>query len=67
MIYLFVVPEHSSDEMRHLIQALLIVHAEPKLNITIDKNNDCTLKSNACHNIWCQNLIHPRLRSSLLP
>ncbi|CAF1382322.1 unnamed protein product [Adineta steineri] len=56
-------PDNSSDEMRHLIQALLVSHAEPKLNRTI---NDSILTSansnNNNNNNWYQHLIHPRLR-----
>ena len=60
----FLVDEHCSDEMRHLVQALLIAHAEPKLNIIMNPNHDFILKSDNCSsNHWRQHLIHPRLRS----
>ncbi|CAF1566031.1 unnamed protein product [Adineta steineri] len=54
-------PDNSSYEMRHLIQALLVTHAEPKLNKTI---NDSILTSTNSNNTWYQHLIHPRLRLS---
>jgi len=57
------VPENASDEMRHIIQSLLIAHVEPKLNITI-QHNDLERKSNIGHTYWCEHLIHPRLSSS---
>jgi len=53
------VTENASDEMRHIIQSLLIARAEPKLNITI-QNNDLERQSNISHTYWCENLIHPR-------
>jgi len=53
--------------MRHLIQALLIAHAEPKLNIIMNHTNDLILKSDDCNSCWYQNLIHPRLRSAIIP
>ncbi|CAF1346280.1 unnamed protein product [Rotaria sordida] len=55
-------PENASDAMRHTIQALLVVFAEPKLVITTSdmdqeiKSNDATDKD-----YWCQHLLHPRL------
>ncbi|CAF1336728.1 unnamed protein product [Adineta steineri] len=55
-------PESASDEMRHLIQALLVTHAEPKLNRTI--NDSILTFANSNNNNWYQHLIHPRLRSS---
>ncbi|CAF3554163.1 unnamed protein product [Adineta steineri] len=53
-------PDNSSDEMRHLIQALLVTHAEPKLNKTI--NDSILTIANSNNNNWYQHLIHPRLR-----
>ncbi|CAF1568975.1 unnamed protein product, partial [Adineta steineri] len=55
--------ESASDEMRHLIQALLVTHAEPKLNRTINDSLLTSANSNNNNN-WYQHLIHPRLRLS---
>ncbi|UJR06545.1 hypothetical protein I4U23_010828 [Adineta vaga] len=53
-------PETASDEMRHLIHALLVTYAEPKLNLTtITTDSD----NNNSQNPWCQHLTHPRLLS----
>ena len=57
-------PENSSDDMRHLIQALLVAYAQPKLNLTIDHTTDTQLKSNIDHPNWYRHLTHPRLCSS---
>ncbi|CAF1575650.1 unnamed protein product [Adineta steineri] len=54
-------PDNSSDEMRHLIQALLVTHAEPKLNRTINDSILTSANSNNNNN-WYQHFIHPRLR-----
>jgi hypothetical protein len=58
IVCLFLVPENGSDDMRHLIQALLIAYAEPKLNITIQNHNDDS------NRYWYQHLTHPRLCAS---
>ncbi|CAF4331922.1 unnamed protein product [Adineta steineri] len=56
-----VLPESASDEMGHLIQALLVTYAEPKLNRTVHDINDPILTLTNTNNDWCQHLIHPRL------
>ncbi|CAF4585495.1 unnamed protein product, partial [Rotaria magnacalcarata] len=50
------VPETSSEAVRHLIQALLVVYAKPKLVVTTTTTDDTSND-----NIWCRSLIHPRL------
>ncbi|CAF1165110.1 unnamed protein product [Adineta steineri] len=54
-------PESASDEMGHLIQALLVTYAQPKLNRTVHDTNDPILSSTNINDAWCQHLIHPRL------
>ena len=63
--YLFIVlvPEQCSDEMRLVIHALLVAYGEPKLNIMTD-SIDLSLYSHDENNYWCQHLIHPRRYSS---
>ncbi|CAF2129272.1 unnamed protein product [Rotaria magnacalcarata] len=50
------VPETSSEAVRHLIQALLVVYAKPKLVVTTTTTDDTSNDD-----IWCRSLIHPRL------
>ncbi|CAF4131164.1 unnamed protein product [Adineta steineri] len=59
-----VLPESASDEMGHLIQALLVTYAEPTLNRTVHDTNDRISTSTNINDAWCQHLIHPRLCSS---
>ncbi len=59
------VPENGSDELRHLIQALLIAYAEPKLNVINHPTVKSRLASYPNDPCWCQQLVHPRLYSSV--
>ncbi len=62
-LYLFflLVPAHFSDQMRHLIQALLITYAQPALNRTMnDQDDNATFNSRHSDPYWCQHFIHPR-------
>ncbi|CAF1261279.1 unnamed protein product [Rotaria sp. Silwood1] len=54
-------PENASNAVRHVVQALLIVYAEPKLNITTGVDDTVSISSDADDEIWCKDLIHPRL------
>ena len=65
VFYSLSVPENFSDEMRHITQALLVVHAEPQLNRTIyDKDNESIFSSIYWKKSWCEHLVHPRLRQA---
>ena len=53
--------------MRHLVEALLVAHAEPKLNVMMSHNSDLSAKSTDGPDAsWCQHLVHPRLHSSVV-
>lgn len=58
-------PKNYPDDIRRLLQALLIVHAEPKLNITINHTGP-TLQSEVSNECWCQHLVHPRFSLPLI-
>lgn len=60
MIYSFLVPENTSDAVRHIVQSLLVIYAEPKLMVTTTDNEiQSDIHPNA--HVWCENLIHPHL------
>jgi hypothetical protein len=65
LLLLLLVPTDSSDDMRHLIHALLVAYADPKLNVT-EQACGATIKSRSIDGYWCQHLTHPRLRSTSL-
>lgn len=62
---LLLVPTDSSDDMRHLIHALLVAYTDTKLNVT-EQPCGATIKSRSMDRYWCQHLTHPRLRSTSL-
>ncbi|CAF4680223.1 unnamed protein product [Rotaria sp. Silwood2] len=55
-------PENASNVIRHTIQALLIIYAEPKLVVTTNEiDRDGLESTNVNDNYWCQHLLYPRL------
>ncbi|CAF1049309.1 unnamed protein product [Rotaria sordida] len=59
-------PEDASNAVCHVIQALLIVYVEPKLNILItDTDTTATTSDDSMDEIWCKDLIHPRIAGML--
>ncbi|CAF1442996.1 unnamed protein product [Rotaria sordida] len=60
--YEFFLPEDASSAVCHVIQALLIVYAEPNLNILItDTDTTATTSDDSMDEIWCKDLIQPRI------
>ncbi|CAF1321060.1 unnamed protein product [Rotaria sordida] len=54
-------PEDASNAVCHVIQALLIVYAEPKLNILTTDTDTTATSNDSMDEIWCKDLIHPQI------
>ncbi|CAF1172775.1 unnamed protein product [Rotaria sordida] len=55
-------PENASDALRHTVEALLVMYAEPKLVITTsDVDQELKSDDSTIEGYWCENLLHPRL------
>lgn len=52
-------PENSTDDLCHLLHALVVAHVQPKLNVTTDDPEAMPVagQSSTC---WYEPLVHPR-------
>lgn len=55
LFFFFLVPDNASESLRQIVETLLTIYTEPKLNTM-----ECDISTTNTERYWFQTLVHPR-------